>query len=57
MTVQKAWFDADAHDRWVVSTWDEADDNSIQKQHQQKKSQSVCEKWDDDNDDHVSQKN
>ena len=42
--VQKAWSDADAHDEQIVSMWDEADDDSIQKQHQQKELQNVCEK-------------
>ena len=32
VAVQKAWSDVDAHDEQIISTWDRADDNSVQEQ-------------------------
>ena len=44
MIIQEAWSDADTHDRQITDAWDRADNNSVQKQYQQKESQSVYKK-------------
>jgi len=53
ITVQKTWFDANAHDEWIINTWNRANDNLIQEQCQWEKSWSICKKWDDDHNNYV----
>ena len=57
MIIQETWFDADAHDEQIADMWNEADDNSVQKQCQWEKLQNIYEKWDNDHNDHILQEN